>query len=420
MTADPQWSRGRIFRALHEIAVAVGGVLEPVELARLVVERTRELLDAGAVGLYTFDEAAQLLRPVYSSDARDGTEEPIIRPGAGAAGQALLRGEPVLVDDYANWEHAGDWAAARGVRSAMAVPLQVSERRTGAISVRAYTPRHWSPEDVQALTLLAAQVAPALEAARLYERTQAARQQAEEAIKLRDEVLAGVSHDLAGQLSRIRLYAELMQAEAPLLQPVASAQQMTAWSSSIVGVTDGMKATIQELLDVARLQMGQALPLDLQRTDLAALVRQAVSEYRGAGRAIRLESISDVLVGWWDQARLARLLANVLDNAMKYSPPEAGVVVKLDVVEYQAGGWAVVRVCDSGRGIPPEDLPRVFERFYRGRNVGGHVEGSGLGLAVARQIAEQHGGAIEIASQLGVGTTVAVRLPRIGPGERRA
>ena len=110
-------------------------------------------------------------------------------------------GQLVRVDDYLNWPHAGTWAAANGVRSAMAVPLQVSDRRTGAMSVRTYVRRHWTDEDAQTLMLLAAQIGPALEAARLHERTRVARLQAEAAINLRDEVLAGVSHDLAGPLA---------------------------------------------------------------------------------------------------------------------------------------------------------------------------------------------------------------------------
>jgi signal transduction histidine kinase len=335
----------------------------------------------------------------------------------GAAGQALQRGAPVLVDDYPNWEFAAGSARTDAVRSALAVPLQVADRRIGAISVHSYQPRHWTPEDAEALTLLATQVAPALEAARWHERTLAARQQAEAAIKLRDEILAGVSHDLAGPLSRIRLYAELMQAEAPTLHPRASAQQMTAWSGRIIAATAGMKSILQELLDVARLQMGQALQLDLRRTDLVVLCRRAVQDYQQAGRAVRFSSTRDMLVGWWDEARLARVLANLLDNATKYSPPECEVRLDLDLAEYEAGGWAILQVSDQGRGIPPEDLPRVFERFYRGSNVGAQTPGTGLGLAVARQIAEQHGGCVEIASAVGAGTTVSVRLPRTGPNE---
>jgi signal transduction histidine kinase len=410
-------SRVRVFTALHDIAVAIGGVLEPVELARLVVNRARELLEAGAVGVYSLDESTQHLEPIYSSDAREALPEPAIPIGTGAAGQALLRGQLVRVNDYLNWPHAGKWAAANGVRSAMAVPLQVSDRRTGAMSVRTYVPRQWTDEDAQTLMLLAAQIGPALEAARLHERTRAARLQAEAAIKLRDEVLAGVSHDLAGPLARIRLYAELIQGESASVRPADAAEQLGQWSERIVAATSTMKTIIQELVDVARLQMGQALQLDLRRTDLVGLARRLVGEQQAAGRNIRLESSCTELVGWWDETRLARVLANLLDNAVKYSPQ--GAEIEVDVALVQRGGaeHAVLRVRDHGRGIQPEDLARVFDRFYRGANVDGTTSGSGLGLSVAHQIVAQHGGVIEIDSQPGIGTVVSLHVPRTGPSE---
>ncbi len=404
--------RGRVFWALHEIAVALGGVLEPRELAGLVVERARELLGAGAVGLYVFDEQARLLRPLHSSDAREGIPEPTIEPGTGAAGMAFLRGEPVLVDDYGTWPHAGSWAAANGVTSAMAVPLQVADQRTGAMSVRAYEPRHWTDDDARTLTLLAAQVAPALEAARLYDRTRAAQVQAEAAIKLRDDVLAGVSHDLAGPLARIRLYAELIQAETEAVSPAESAQQMGNWSERIVAATSSMKTIIQDIIDVARLQMGQQLQLDFRRTDLVGLARRCVAEHQSGGRQVRLETSRDHLFGVWDESRLGRVLGNLLDNALKYSEHDQEVTVELGE---DGDGGAIFSVRDRGVGIPTDDLPHVFDRFYRGRNAIEQAEGSGLGLAVARQIVEQHGGTVGIDSRPGGGTLVSVRLPREAP-----
>src|SRR5262245_11018605 len=113
MDAAP--TRERVFRALHEIAVAVGGVLEPGELARHVVDNARELLAADAAGLYVLDQPGQVLQPLYSSDAHDTAPEPTITPGAGAAGQAIHTLAPVVVDDYVNWQHAGAWAVAQGV-----------------------------------------------------------------------------------------------------------------------------------------------------------------------------------------------------------------------------------------------------------------------------------------------------------------
>src|SRR5579859_6504980 len=404
-------NRVRVFTALYDIAVAIGGVLEPVELARLVVDRARELLDAGAVGVYSLDESTQRLEPIYSSDARDGLPEPPIAIGTGAAGQAVLRGRLVRVDDYMHWPDAGTWAAANGVRSAMAAPLQVADRRIGAMSVRTYTPRAWTDEDAQTLTLLAAQIGPALEAARLHERTRVARHQAEAAINLRDEVLAGVSHDLAGPLARIRLYAELIQTDSLNLEPPATAQQLHDWSARIIAATGAMKVLMQELLDVARVQMGQALMLDLRSTDLVGLARRLAAELEAAGQHVTIVSSVDELEGWWDETRLSRVVSNLLDNAFNYSPPGTGVDLLIDA----DAAMARLGVQDRGRGIPADDLPRVFERFYRGSNVAGLTTGNGLGLAVARQIVEQHGGSIHIDSRPGGGTIVSVRLPRAGP-----
>src|SRR6266508_4171131 len=409
MSTEVEIVQARVFRALHEIAVALAGVLEPAQLADLVVTHARDLLDAGAVGLYVYDEPSALLRPIHSSDAREGVPEPSIPPGIGAAGMAFLTGAPVRVDDYVGWPHAGSWAAANGVTSALAVPLQVAERRTGAMSVRTYVPRHWTDEDAQTLVLLAAQVAPVLEASRLYERTRSAQIQAEAAITLRDEVLAGVSHDLAGPLSRIRLYAELIQSETGSIEPSESSLQLQSWGERIVAATASMKAIIQEMLDVARLHLGQELQLDYRRTDLVGLARRCVGEHLPAGRIVRLEAQRDEVFGLWDEARLSRVVGNLLDNALKYSERDQAVVVR---VHEERDGGVVLSVRDEGVGIPADDLPRVFERFYRGRNAVEQAPGTGLGLAVARQIVEQHRGSVWIESRPGAGTVVTVRLPR--------
>jgi signal transduction histidine kinase len=403
----------RVFRALHQIAITVSGVLEPLEVARLIVDHAKQLLQVDAAGLYVYDDATEDLWPMYSSDHRETTADASLPVGAGAVGQAFLTGEPVLVDDYQSWPHATNWGTTHYVCSAMAVPMSIAERNTGAVVVRSYTPRHWTDDDVQTLTLLAGQIAPALEAARTHERARAERQQAEAAIGLRDEILAGVSHDLSGPLSRIRLYAELIQGESAGVSPLASAEQLNEWSDRIVAATISMKSIIQELIDVARLQMGQALALDLRRTDLVGLARRLVGEHQAAGRLVTIRSSCDEVIGWWDEPRLSRVLGNLLDNALNYSPNGSWVDV---VVETDpATEMALVQVQDRGPGIPPGDLPRVFERFYRGSNVARASAGNGLGLSVARQIVEQHGGIIGIESELGRGTMVSLRLPRTGP-----
>ena len=143
-------------------------------------------------------------------------------------------------------------------------------------------------------------------------------------------------------------------------------------------------------------------------------------ERGGAHRPIRIPQEADEdgpIVGSLDAARLERVVLNLLTNAVKYSPAGGDVEVTLRAERRSDGNWAELTVRDSGIGIPAEDLPRVFERFYRASNVGEHLRGSGLGLAGARQIVEQHGGEIGVRSEPGAGTTFIVRLPLDGDEE---
>src|SRR5207237_1022244 len=116
------------------------------------------------------------------------------------------------------------------------------------------------------------------------------------------------------------------------------------------------------------------------------------------------------LVGVWDTGRLERVLTNLVANAIKYSPGGGSVTIAVRREDGANGRWAVVSVADEGLGSAAADLPHVFERFYRGENVG-QIRGSGLGLASVRQIVEQHGGRIDVTSVEGHGSTFTIRLP---------
>jgi signal transduction histidine kinase len=151
-----------------------------------------------------------------------------------------------------------------------------------------------------------------------------------------------------------------------------------------------------------------------------ALAREAAAEYQeSADHCIEVEAPVATLVGLWDAHRLDRVLGNLLSNAIKYSRPGSAIVLSL---RPEAPDWAVLDVRDQGVGIPAADVPRIFERFARASNVGG-AAGSGIGLAVVRQIVEAHGGRITVRSQEGLGSTFTVRLPRstgADPGESPA
>jgi signal transduction histidine kinase len=178
-----------------------------------------------------------------------------------------------------------------------------------------------------------------------------------------------------------------------------------------------MAGQIDELLDVARLQTGQPLKLRRRPTDLLALARAAIADQQRRTRRhqIRLETSLFELAGTWDAPRLERVLGNLLANAVKYSPRGGEVAVRVDQDGEGDAAVAILRVVDRGVGIPAAELPRVFSWYFRGSNVAEQVAGAGIGLAGARQIVEQHGGTIGVASQEGVGSTFTVRLPLAPP-----
>ncbi|MBI3970668.1 MAG: ATP-binding protein [Chloroflexi bacterium] len=124
-----------------------------------------------------------------------------------------------------------------------------------------------------------------------------------------------------------------------------------------------------------------------------------------------VESTLPEVCGWWDTSRLERLLDNLLGNAVKYSPNGGTITLLVETEREFDGRWAVLRVRDEGIGIPEADLERVFDRFYRGSNVVGHLAGTGVGLDAGRRIVEQHGGTIAIESREGEGATITIRLP---------
>lgn len=231
--------------------------------------------------------------------------------------------------------------------------------------------------------------------------------EAKDAVRARDEVLASVSHDLKTPITVMKAQAQLLQRQLRRLElkEVDFAHESLA---AIDATTTRLTGMINELLDAARLQIGQPLELHTRPVDLVLLARMRVEALAPAVPHHRLTVVAEEerLVGQWDPIRLERVIDNLLSNAVKYSPSGGPVWVTVK----RSDGMALLRVQDEGMGIPAEDLPNIFERFHRAGNVG-RVAGSGIGLAGVNQIVEQHGGSISVDSTEGNGSTFTVCLP---------
>ncbi len=223
----------------------------------------------------------------------------------------------------------------------------------------------------------------------------------------KDEFLQTLSHDLKNPLTSVKGNAQFLR------------RRVKSTNADVMPIVDRIENSavqavqlIDELLDLTRLQMGRPVELIRGRTDLVHLVKQLADQQAATSRFhfIRVEASEEHLIGYMDEMRVARILSNLLNNAIKYSPDDSEIVIRVERSAAQPS-WAEIHVQDHGIGIPPADIPQLFERFRRGSNVEGLFRGSGLGLASCKQIVEQHGGWIDVESEEGVGSTFTVHLP---------
>jgi signal transduction histidine kinase len=227
-----------------------------------------------------------------------------------------------------------------------------------------------------------------------------------EQIQARDEFMSTVSHDLKSPLTFIKGMASLRRRK---VLPTEENKPLLDALEQIEASAGRMAAQLDELVDASRLSAGRTIDLRRERIDLVELARKAVGQHQQTTdrHALYVSTELPALFGTWDGVRLGRVLDNLLDNAVKFSPRGGTVEVGLTA----DGDQAVLSVSDRGEGIPTGDLPHIFERFRRGRNVEGRIPGTGIGLAGVHRIVELHQGTISVASQLGTGTTFTIRLP---------
>lgn len=227
------------------------------------------------------------------------------------------------------------------------------------------------------------------------------RKRAEE---FREQYIHTVSHDLRAPLTIILGQAEILERA---LQRAGLDGLQRRSAEAIVTAARRMNVMIQDLVDSARLESGQ-IRLQTQPVDLRAYVGDLLERAKPAlavGR-VRVEMPADLPPVLADPNRLERVFTNVIGNALKYSPPETEVLVTAKRVD----GEVEISVTDRGVGIAPEDLPHIFERFYRAKGVR-RGEGLGLGLYIAKMLVEAHGGRIWVKSELGKGSTFSFTLP---------
>ena len=384
--------------ALRRIGQELTSSIELEQTLDLVVSFARLLLGAdyaavageGAEGTFAWRAAIGQRTESSREFGRDLGDGPVAR--------SMATRQAVIVDysdgDGGATDHESAIHRAEEARAVLAVPLVAGERASGAL-VLGYRGSHVvTPADSRLAAALAAQAALVLENARLFD-------SAQRALAARDEFLSIAAHELRTPLTTLRGRIQLLQRRLTGILPAQDLESIAIMRRQM----DRLTRMVNDLLDLSRLTAGRLLPQP-ERVDLVTLGRIATEEFATSQHPIHYVPEEDELIGFWDPWQLDQVLANLLSNAIRYSPPGSPITMRTA----RDGENARLDIVDQGSGIPAAELERIFERFYRGEQQ--DRAGFGLGLSICLQIITDHGGTLIGASDgPGTGATFTIRLP---------
>jgi signal transduction histidine kinase len=276
------------------------------------------------------------------------------------------------------------------------------------LTVLSETATAFSPEDVQMLEELGYRMSAAIENSRLYD-------EAQKAVRLRDEFLSIASHELRTPLTPLQLQLQTVKTLALTKRLESYPKEKLDQLFSIADrQMERFQKLIEELLDASRISSGR-LTLDKQTVDLAEVVTGVVKQFEDTLKKVNclIEVETAPAIGEWDKLRIEQMFINLLSNAMKYG---AGRPIKVTVETKEDIAWLKVR--DHGPGIRKVDQARIFDRFERAASARS-FPGLGLGLYISKQVIEAHGGLISVESELDEGSTFIVALPLKTETEKR-
>ena len=293
---------------------------------------------------------------------------------------------------------------ALGLRSRVVAPLLSGAQTIGAISVVRREPSAFSDGEIELLSLLGRLVGSGIQNIRAYEAERTTVEELRRLSALRADFVSLVSHELRSPMASVIGSARTLQQRWRELSP----EQRESFLAVIAHETSRLADLIGDVLDTSRIEAG-TFSYSFEDVDLARLVRDSAAAAEHGQDEVAVEAVvrEPLPAVRGDRDRLRQVLVNLIDNAVKYSPPGDRVRVEAE----QTDGRVVIEVRDRGPGISPEHQRLIFEKFGRA-NVAEHAKpGTGLGLFIARSIAEAHGGALEVRSAPGRGATFRLSLP---------
>jgi signal transduction histidine kinase len=383
---------------------------------------TFEAADAGVMRLYDANEDRLIVKAAQGYHL-DALRRIPLSPGETTSGKAFQSGQVELFPDpesilaaRANMTPENRELYAQATdgmsqsQSLISMPL-ITDYKVGTLTLEnRRRPGSFSRNDLPFWQAVADLIALAIDNARLAEELQEAQALAE-ANRLKAELISTLAHEMRTPLTSIKGYSTAMLMEEASFGP----ETQREFLQIIDEECDVLQDLIRDLLESSIIDAG-LLRIEPQPVRLPLLARNVVDDIapRAQKHHLILDFPDDFPIIDADPQRIAQVLRNLVDNAVKYSPDGGLVVVQGRVDEHEV----IISVADQGVGIAPEDLNRLFEKFFRVKSgLGRHVVGSGLGLPIAHTLVESHGGRIWAESTVGKGTTLYFTLPLRGPSQ---
>jgi signal transduction histidine kinase len=412
---------GRSLEELHalgEVARAVSSSLDIDTVLDTIVARAVHLAGASGGVLYEYDEDTERFSRIRGACAVEDDLLQVLRAhplrlGEGAAGQAAeLRGPVQVTDVLAEGSYDVTRVRViferRGYRSLLAVPLLFEEAIVGVLAIWRREPGLLAQPVVNLVQTLATQSVLAIQNARLFQEIADKSRQLEAASRHKSEFLANMSHELRTPLNAVIGFSEVL---AEGMFGELNAKQ-AEYVRDIMESGRHLLSLINDILDLSKVEAGR-MELELGEFDLVSVIDGALLllRERASRKNIELARSVDDSVGivCADERKVKQVLLNLLSNALKFTPECGRIAVRAAVRE----GMDEVAESDTGVGIAPEEQDAVFEEFRQVGASAKRVEGTGLGLALARKFIELHGGRIGVESELGAGSTFTFTIPVI-------
>lgn len=369
-----------------------------------VVRIARDALHADVASLMLLNEQDELTTRA-SEGLTTGVQTDVrVQYSQGIAGVVAAQRQPVVVNGPGNPDELSSTFGVESVSSAVSVPLIHKDQVLGTLNIaRVYENAAFSDGDVEFLSLLASQAAIALDNARLFREIQDAYRRLSELDHLKGEFISIASHELRSPLAVVLAYATLLEEEAT--------GPMREHLGQVVQAAMQLKSIIDEMVSLRHIDTGEA-QVHIAPVEVAPVIEEVLDDLRlliarkNQKIELALDNLPPVLA---DKQVYHLIFSNLISNAIKFTPDQG----QIRIAGQSDGEAVVVAISDTGIGIPQEDLGRIFERFYQVEDSLRRQHGGiGLGLAIAREMAELIGGRIWATSELNCGSTFYISLPQ--------